>query len=184
MAFAIQQMRDEPSLRSISNDSKAIWGKSIVVASLSRLLACRTKVKPDEAFLAGLLHGIGRLYIMARAVGNLSASGLGAECADLTATLHPSIGKALLENWRVGGGIPESVGDQANYGRDEGEADLTDVLIVGIVLAEALGRAPLGRSQVEGISSFRRIDLTLQECHTTLTHAEYHLAALHQALGC
>jgi HDOD domain len=41
----------------------------ISVASISQLVARRTTVKPDEAFLTGLLHGIGRLYIMAHAVG-------------------------------------------------------------------------------------------------------------------
>jgi HD-like signal output (HDOD) protein len=185
MSFAIQQMKDEPGLRSIANDLKELWKKSIVVASVCRVVAGRTKVKPDEAFLAGLLHGIGRLYIMAHAVGKFSALSLDPDCADVIATWHPSIGKAVLENWRVGEAIAESVGEQSNYARSAGrDADLTDILIVGIVLAEALGQAPLGRSQVEDIQSFRRIGLTLQDCHTTLKHAEYQLGALQEALGC
>jgi HD-like signal output (HDOD) protein len=185
ISFAIQQMKDEPGLRSIANDLKELWKKSIVVASVSRVVAGRTKVKPDEAFLAGLLHGIGRLYIMARAVGKFSALSLDPDCADVIATWHPSIGKAVLENWRIGEAIAESVGEQSNYERSAGrDADLTDVLIVGIILAEALGQAPLGRSQVEDILSFRRIGLTLQDCHTMLKHAEYQLGALQEALGC
>lgn len=36
------------------------------MASISQVVARRTQISPDEAFLTGLLHGIGRLYIMVR----------------------------------------------------------------------------------------------------------------------
>jgi HD-like signal output (HDOD) protein len=185
MSFAVQQMKDEPALRSIAKELKELWKTSIAVASISQVVARRTKVKPDEAFLTGLLHGIGRLYIMAHAVGKFRDLSLDAECADLIAHWHPSIGKAVLENWRVGEVMAESVGEQSNYDREHrGEPDLTDVLIVSIVLAEALERPPAEPINMEAVRSFRNIGLTLEDCATLLRHAEYQLSSLHQALGC
>lgn len=88
MAFAVQQMRLAPALRSISKPLNVLWEESISVASICQVIARRTSVNPDEAFLTGLLHGIGRLYIMVRAVG-LQGDGdhSGRSDADLTDVL-------------------------------------------------------------------------------------------------
>jgi HD-like signal output (HDOD) protein len=185
MSFAVQQMKDEPALRSIAQELKELWKKSITVASISQVVARRTKVKPDEAFLTGLLHGIGRLYIMAHAVGKFAALGGDEDCAEIIATWHPSIGKSVLENWRASEAMAESVGEQLNYDRGRSrEPDLTDVLIVSVVLAEAVGQERSGLNGVAELGSFRNIGLTEQECETVLKHAEYQLDSLQEALGC
>ncbi len=72
MSYAMQQMKDEASLRSIAEPLTQLWNKSIAVASISRIVAGRTKLSTDEAFLTGLLHGIGKLYIIARAATQAS----------------------------------------------------------------------------------------------------------------
>jgi HD-like signal output (HDOD) protein len=185
MSFAVQQMKDEPTLRSISKQLTALWNKSLGVASISQLVARRTKVRPEEAFLTGLLHGIGHLYIMAHGAGKPSALRLDLECAETISGWHPSIGKAILENWRVGEAMAESVGDQLDYSRkSRREADLTDILIVSIVLAEALEQAHLKAVEMGEISSFQRLGFTPEDCMTTLKHAQYQLGSLHEALGC
>lgn len=185
MSFAVQQMKDEPALRSIARELKELWKKSIAVASISQVVARRTTVKPDEAFLTGLLHGIGRLYIMAHAVGKFSALNQDEDCAEIIASWHPSIGKSVLENWRVSDAMAESVGEQLNYDRGRTRApDLTDVLIVSVILAEALNQGQSGLSEVGELSSFRNIGLTEKECETVLKHAEHQLDSLQDALGC
>ncbi|MEA3150701.1 MAG: hypothetical protein QOD56_1640, partial [Gammaproteobacteria bacterium] len=63
MAFAVQHLKDESSLKSIAKPLSELWKESIAVASICQVVARRTGVSPDEAFLTGLLHGIGRLYI-------------------------------------------------------------------------------------------------------------------------
>jgi HD-like signal output (HDOD) protein len=185
MAFAVQQMKDEPALRSISKELTALWNKSLGVASISQVVARRTKIRPEEAFLTGLLHGIGHLYIMAHAVGRSRALLLDLESSETIATWHPSIGKAVLENWRVGEAMAESVGDQLDYARKSPrEPDLTDILIVSIVLAEALERPDAPAIDVKDISSFQSIGFSKEDCIATLKHAQYQLGSLHDALGC
>src|SRR6202022_3823782 len=53
MAFAMQHMKDEESLRSIAKPLSDLWKESISVALICQVLAKRTKVSADEAFLTG-----------------------------------------------------------------------------------------------------------------------------------
>ncbi len=185
MSFAVQQMKDAPSLRSIARALQALWMKSIAVASISQVVARRTKIKPDEAFLAGLLHGIGCLYIMAHAVGKPGAVKMDLESKETIAAWHPSIGRAVLENWQVGEATAEAVGQQCDYDRPHRrDPDLTDILIVSIALAEDLEQPPPRVIEMGKITSFGNIGLTVQDCMTMLKHTEYQLGSLHDALGC
>jgi HD-like signal output (HDOD) protein len=187
MAFAVQQMKNADSLRSIAAALSELWKDSIAVASICQVLARRTKVGPDEAFLTGLLHGIGRLYIMVRAVGeadNLSADN---SLMDLVAGWHASIGKAVLENWGFAGDLAEAVGGQYEVERERRrgqEADLLDVLIAGVHLAAFLKVATPRKIDVKGMPALLAIGLSEQTCSEILLHAEYQLGALHDTLGC
>ena len=185
MAFAVRQMRLAPALRSIAEPLNALWQESIAVASICQVVARRTKISPDEAFLTGLLHGIGRLYIMVRAVGKSDKLWRDQSFTEMVEGWHPGIGKAVLESWGFADEMARALGDQYDHDRGwKGEADLTDVLIVGISLAGVL-REPAPRTVVmDGISSFQRLHLTAADCTAIMQHTELHLGALHAALGC
>ncbi len=99
MSYAMQQMKNEASLRSIAKPLTDLWNKSIAVASISRLVAKRTQLSADEAFLTGLLHGIGSLYIMARVATRSGALGSEHSWMGLVVGWQASIGKAVLESW-------------------------------------------------------------------------------------
>jgi HD-like signal output (HDOD) protein len=185
MAFAVQQMKDAESLRSIAKPLSELWRDCIAVASISQVVARRTKVSPDEAFLTGLLHGIGRLYIMVRAVDRAKRTVDHRAFMDLVDGWHASIGKAILENWGFAEEMSDAVGSQADHGlRSRHDADLLDVLTVSVVLGDALKNPAPRAIRMQGINAFQVIGLTEQDCTTILTHAEYQLASLQDALGC
>jgi HD-like signal output (HDOD) protein len=183
VAFAIQQMKDEPRLRSIAQSLSELWKNSIAVASLCQVIALRTKVNPDEAFLAGLLHGIGRFYIVVQAVASSNSVRQELSAPEFVADWHPSIGKAVLENWQVGEAIAEAVNDQNDRGRMRRDPDLTDVLIVSIYLAEVLAEKAPRVIRIGDFESFRRVGLTAGDCAVVLRQSEYQLASLQEALG-
>jgi len=185
LAFAVQHMKNEDSLRSIAKPLSELWKESIAVASICQVVARRTKVSPDAAFLTGLLHGIGRLYIMVRAVGKMTALNDREAFFDLVAGWHPSIGKSVLENWGFAEEMSEAVGDQMDRDRRrKHEADLSDVLLASTALAEHLD-APAPRVvAIDELPVFATIGLSAQDCSTILTHAEYQLGSLQDALGC
>jgi HD-like signal output (HDOD) protein len=184
MSYAVQQMKNEASMRSIVQPLTELWNKSITVASISRMVAKRTKLRADEAFLAGLLHGIGTLYIMARAA--TQTTGLGAERAwlDLLVGWQASIGKAVLESWGFTEELCDAVGEQEDHERRwKHEAGLSDVLIVSLVLAEAL-KTPEPRVIVtEGINSFLTVGVTAEDSAAILSEAQQQIRLVHAALA-
>jgi HD-like signal output (HDOD) protein len=184
MSYAMQHMKNEASLRAIAQPLTELWNKSIAVASLCRLVAARTKVSADEAFLTGLLHGIGKLYIMSRAVH--AANGLGSEQSwvELISGWQASIGKAVLQSWGFAEEMCEAVGDQDDIDRRRRhEAGLVDVLIASLVLSDAARASEPKHVAIEGINAFLSIGMTQADCSAILGRADEEIRLIHEALA-
>ncbi len=143
LAYASAQLQRAPELAHIRPQLEACWREGIRVASLAHSLAKETRcVRTDEAMLAGLLHNIGKLYIIARAPKNPeSAPALDPAVVE---SWHPNIGKALAQNWRLPEEIASAIAGQLESDRShEGPPDLLDLLIVATqVAAKMAARAP------------------------------------------
>jgi HD-like signal output (HDOD) protein len=184
LAFAIEQLRLAPAQRSISRQLNSLWEEGISVAALCQAIARRSRSSPDEAFLTGLLHGIGRLYIMIRAADRSPSLNGDPAFEALADRWHPTVGKSVLENWGFSRAMSDAVGLQADYDGGTGHpADLADVLIAGVTLAPALRDPEARLVGIEGIPSFARLGLTAEDCAAIVTHAEYQRGALIDALG-
>src|SRR5580698_7874376 len=184
MSYAMQQMKNESSLRPIAQALSELWNRSISVASICRLVAARTKVSTDEAFLTGLLHGIGRLYIMARAVTATRGLGEATSWMELISGWQASIGKAVLQSWGFVEEMCEAVGDQHDVDRRwKHEARLVDVLIASLVLADALQMPAPRTLGTDGINAFLRIGVTPADCNAILAAAEEEIRQIHEALA-
>jgi HD-like signal output (HDOD) protein len=185
VAYAVQQMKYSSSLRSIAKPLTELWRDCITVASVSQAVALRTKVSPDEAFLTGLLHGIGRLYIMVRAVGYTGRFGDDQTFVDQVADWQAAIGKAVLENWGFAERMCNAVGEQDDHERRWiHDNELSDILIVSVALGAGLKNPAAPMAAINGITAFQHIGLTIRDCSAILTHAKHHLGSLHDALGC
>jgi HD-like signal output (HDOD) protein len=187
MAFAVQQMKDESTLRTIAKPLAELWQESIAVAAICQVVARRTKVSPDEAFLTGLLHGIGRLYVMVRAVGRIGNFKDRESFMELVSGWHASIGKAVLENWGFAEEMSAAVGDQGEQERDRKRshgADLSDILIASVILGAAMKMPNPRVVDIAGVEAFSVIGLSATDCVAILTHAEHRLGSLQDALGC
>jgi len=185
MAFAMQQMRDAEQLYSIAQKLSGLWKESISVASISQVVASRTRVQPDEAFLTGLLHGMGRLYVMVRAVGQSNKLLADQDFSDLVSSWEGAIGKAVLENWGFAEEMATAVGNQSDYGRlHDDPADLSDVLIVSKALGGVLHDPAQCAVAMNEVGSFKTIGLTEKDCAEILMQAEAQLGSLQNALGC
>ena len=160
-----------------------IWWSVNKVASICRIVARRTRLNADEAFLAGLLHGIGSLYIMARAA--TQAVGLGERFwLDLVAGWQASIGKAVLESWGFAEAMCDAVGEQTDHERRwKHVAGLADVLISSLSLAEAL-KMPEPRLVVTaGNNAFLTVGVAPEDCAAILAEADKQIRLVHEALA-
>jgi HD-like signal output (HDOD) protein len=181
MSYAMQQLKNEESLRPIAEPLAQLWNRSIAVASLSRLIAAKTKVNADEAFLTGLLHGIGHLYILVRSTAN---PGNRQAVMQSVAGWHASIGKAVLESWGFTEALCDAVGEQGDLERRwKHSATLPDILIASLVLADALQMPEPRVIGTEGVNSFLSIGVTPTDCSVILSQADEQIRLVHEALG-
>ncbi len=137
LSFSMNQMRHDKKLAAFRHYLNDLWERSTNVAAYSYVLARNfSRVNPDEALLTGMMHGIGKLYILTRATDHPGLFGGDAELNEIIGDWHASIGKAILENWEFPEAMAQAVGDQENSLReDQGDADLADVVAVSILLA-------------------------------------------------
>jgi len=185
IACAIQQLRSAPQLRGLEKQLDKLWRKNILVASLSHVVARRlTQVNPDAALLAGMLQGIGKLYILTRASGHRQLFADPESYQTIEQDWHLSIAAALLENWGISDEIVTAVHDSENYDREvRGAPTLSDVLIVGVILAEHHDKPDVLGAQVQCAKPLQRLQLTLEKCESFIRESAKEVNALREALS-
>lgn len=184
MVFAMQQAKADPALRPVAAQLAGVWEKSVAVASICKVLAERLKVPADKVFLAGLVHGIGHFYLLVRSAEPTSGVASGELPRGLVDEWHPMLGREVLRKWNFEEGICEAVAHQHDYLREsEKAADLTDVLIAGVVLAEALLERGGDLSRCEGITAFSRLGLEAADLQAVLAHTQHSLGSLRDVLA-
>jgi HD-like signal output (HDOD) protein len=181
IAHAIQYIRQGGLLRSIVRPLDELWSESVAVAHFSQALAKRTSLSAPDAFAAGLLHSMGRLYILVQCAGSGKSRPQIVLSSQLFDAWHPAIAKALLKNWHISEAICEAVGAQADLHVRGGPATLTDVLVAGIRLA----RRRQNRYDITSLNAggaLARLNLPLQACHDLIAEADAEIVALQRAL--
>ena len=123
-AFALRQLSRDSSLGAIRPDLEQVWKTSNEIASICYAVARHAFGRQsDEAMMAGLLHSIGRLYILMHAHhGNPTIRDDPSFAATLE-TWQPVIGKAILAAWGLPQRICEAVENQ-DYLLAGGSAEL------------------------------------------------------------
>src|SRR5215813_7863792 len=99
IAFAMSQLKKVDALKGLEKPLDALWKRSAAVAAMSHAVARRfSKVNPDTAMLAGLLHGIGQLYILTRSNQHPGLFADQVTYNQIVRDWHSPVAKALLEN--------------------------------------------------------------------------------------
>lgn len=184
MAFAMSQLRRGAKLERLQSRLDQLWQNSTQVAALAFVLA-RTcsKVNPDEALLAGMMHGIGKLYIMTRAAQHPELFVDNATLDEICASWHASIGKAILENWEFSDLMASAVGDQEDFSREEEvEPDLRDVIAIAILIASYEADIPGLQIALNGLPATIRLGLDEARIHTVIEDCAAEVSALSEAL--
>lgn len=105
-AVAVQQVRASKDLAPFTAEAERAWRHSLDVAAIAYVLArALTPLNPDEALFAGLVHDIGRFYLLSRAAKYPELIAHRGELEAIVAEWHPSIGEAILQ----GQGLPEGL---------------------------------------------------------------------------
>ncbi len=185
MSFAMGQIRKASKLAGIERDLDDLWQRCTLVAAYAFVLA-RTcsRVNPDEAMLGGMMHSIGKLYVLTRAVRHPELFADRGTLGTLINDWHASIGKAILENWGFSDEMAAAVGEQEDHDRTgEGEADLRDVLAIAILMASHAADVATLEAALQGLPAAGRLGLTQNRLHGVVQECAAEVAALTSALG-
>lgn len=157
VAFAMRQLRRKDTYSpAAQRELEQAWEESLAASAACFVIAKRfTRLNPDQALLTGLLHVLGRLYIIMRSkdAEELSDS----EMRQVIDGWHASIGKAILESW----GLPEEL-QRAVEHQDEleteqdGAVSMTDVLIAAKLLAR-------GEADGARFPALRRVGVAMKD---------------------
>ena len=185
IAFAMSQLKKSAELHGLERQLESFWQRSAAVAAMSYVVARRlTRVNPDTAMLAGLLHAIGKLYILTRAGRFPLLVADEAVYHAIERDWHASIAKALLENWELAEEIIQAVSEYEDLGRRRTAApDLTDVLTVSYLLSAFKDHPDTLELNMQNVAACQRMKLDTTGYRRLIEESEQEIDALREALG-
>lgn len=163
MGLAMEQMFQATS-DVIDRRLRDVWATSTEVAGISHVL-CRhfTRLKPDQAALAGLVHQIGILPILryAEEHGQLLNDSFTLE--QVIERLHPVLGQRILQAWDFPPGLINVPMEYLDFERHTDTVDYVDIVQVALLQLYAGNEHPLGQIDWTRVDAFRKLGLEVSE---------------------
>ena len=109
---ALEQIAQMNELKPVLGRAREILAHSVDVAALASVIARKmTRVNPDEALFAGLVHDIGRFYLLSRVSRYPELDPNSADVEGLQDEWHAGVGHAILCSLNV----PEEIAEAVNH---------------------------------------------------------------------
>lgn len=106
LAIAVSQLMRSKEILPFKEQARMLWNHSLQTAVAARLLArLQTRINPEEALLAGLVHDLGAFYMLYRAAQYPELRARPETVKYLIVQWHESIGVSLLQAL----GLPEEI---------------------------------------------------------------------------
>lgn len=185
VAFAAEQMRIANRYQAAKQMFQSVWDRSIHVGAIAYVLAKRcTKLNPDEALLSGLMHAIGKIYIVSRAEDHPELFEDRAELEAVLQEWYVATGQAILQGWEFPDEIVAAVAAQLDLDRDiEDKIDLGDVLMVALPLPSVIHDQATLDTMLETTRADQRLGLSLEDTAAILIEADEQIKEMRSALG-
>jgi HD-like signal output (HDOD) protein len=181
LSFVMEQLRKGEALRPLRDRLQALWHRSVLVGTVCRLVVSQQpSISKDAALLVGLLHGVGKLYIITRMSKMPTLLDNQRAIDRIMQEWHANIGRALLENWEMPEEFGIAVGEFDDPNRElRGLVHLGDALAAAHLLADFVPdseRPVLDAAAVAEIHSqferlWQRLRLSREKCVDILLQA-------------
>ena len=165
----------------VDRKMREVWNKSVEVAGICHAL-CRhyTRLMPDQATLAGLVHQIGVLPILTYAEENGELLADSISLNHVIERIHPVIGDRILKAWEFPAPIAEVPGHYLDFTRDSAKADYVDIVQVATLQSYLGSQHPFTELDWSGIPSFAKLGI---DPRANLNEDEDLSAAMEAAMG-
>lgn len=139
---------------------REVWSRSSEVAGISHVL-CKhyTKLRPDQATLAGLVHKIGVLPILTYAEDHPALLNDSLTLDSVINELHAPIGDLILQAW----GFPQELlhipSQHLDFERKAPKADYADIVTVAMLQSHAGSSSSMSHVDYHEVTAFERLGL-------------------------
>jgi putative nucleotidyltransferase with HDIG domain len=176
-----------------------LWLHSISVAAHSYVIARKIKkINADKALLAGLMHDIGKIYIVSRAAETYPHLIDDIQALNVILTdWHTGVGSAILKNWDMDDELLLVADEHELYNREthghnnpadgKDQADLTDVVLAANLIAQSDSQLQsLARPAEEDwfdLGAFKRLEINEDTLVTIREESREEIDSIISALG-
>jgi HD-like signal output (HDOD) protein len=185
LSFAVDQLRKASEYRHLEKQLDVLWKDSVQIAALCHVIARRfSSLNGDTALLAGLMHNVGRIYILTRASKYPTLTADPLTFNSIVRDWHANVAKALLENWKVADEIVDAVAGYEDLDREaRGPVTLTDVLSLAMLVERNRNGQEMSLPDETLLKGLKRMQLQVRDCHSVIDESAEEIAALKSALG-
>ncbi|MET1080813.1 MAG: HDOD domain-containing protein [Pseudomonas sp.] len=144
----------------VDRKMREVWNKSTEIAGICHVL-CRhyTRLMPDQATLAGLVHQIGVLPILTYAEEHNELLSDSISLNHVIEKIHPIIGDKILRTWEFPELIAMVPSQYLNFSRDSAKVDYVDIVQVATLQSYLGSEHPLTQLDWSQIPAFGKLGL-------------------------
>ncbi len=137
------------------------WEHSTSVAAICHVLAAQyTKLQPEQAMLAGLVHDIGALPIITKAEKFPELLENEEVLEKIISKLHTTLGRIILTAWGFPDELIQVASEHENLERNSKETDLVDLVTVANLQSYIGTDHPLTQRDWSAIPAFGKIGIS------------------------
>ncbi len=183
-SIAMQQMFQATS-DATDQRLRAIWDHSTEIAAISQVLASQfTKLKADQALLAGLVHNIGALPILTRAEDYHELVADIVLLDRIISNAQAKIGNAILSKWNFPEELIAVVTEHHDLQRDhDGDADFVDVVIVADLQSRLGTDHPHAQVDLSTVPAFAKLGMEPDVSIVDMDEAHENIESVKAALA-
>jgi HD-like signal output (HDOD) protein len=165
----------------VDRKMREVWNKSTEIAGICHVL-CKhyTRLMPDQATLAGLVHQIGVLPILTYAEDHNELLSDSISLNHVIEQIHPLIGDKILRTWDFPEPIAMVPSQHLDFTRDSAKVDYVDIVQVAILQSYLGSQHPYTQLDWSQIPAFHKLGLDPQQ---NLNDDEDLSAAMEAAMG-
>jgi HD-like signal output (HDOD) protein len=184
-SFAMGQLRRAGEYRAIQGQMATLWRESMGAAAGASVLARRLhRSAPDTAMLAGLMSGVGKLYILAHGQRYPALFGDPASYEAVVRDWHSGVARSILENWGMVEEVVDAVATLEESRSDErARVTLADLVACGDLLAQCADSPDQLLARLPEDCAARRLGITAENSRDLAAEVVAELRALTQAMG-
>ncbi len=144
----------------VDRKMREVWNKSTEIAGICHVL-CKhyTRLLPDQATLAGLVHQIGVLPILTYAEDHNELLADSISLNHVIEQIHPIIGDRILRTWEFPEQIAMIPSQYLDFSRDSAKVDYVDIVQVATLQSYLGSEHPYTQLDWSQIPAFRKLGL-------------------------